>query len=60
MKFLESLSGERIAAKSLSSIDPFLPDKGHLFYTVRFNEGRDFAWVHPEEMEEFFASKEYQ
>lgn len=60
MKFIQSLGGERIAVKSISSIHAFRPDKGHLFYTVRFNEGRDFAWIRPEETAEFFASKEYQ
>ena len=58
MQFLESVTGKRIAVNSISCIDEFRPDKGEIHYTVHYHEGRDWTWVHPEVMAEFFESEE--
>jgi hypothetical protein len=57
MRFLETLSGQLINTKSISAIDEFRPDKGAIWYTIRYHQGRDYAFVHPDVMQQFLEEQ---
>jgi len=56
MKFLETLTGQRIAEDAISMIEAYRPDKGHRWHVVWYHDGTRYAFVDPETMKAFLTT----